>query len=139
MTAPPIQGIAETVLYADDLDELRDFYADMLGLKCTMGSENLYVFEAGTCQTLLLFQRGWCDHDRKHPGGVIPGHRGDGPAHMAFHVSLAHYERWKDYLGERGLPVVSEVIFNEHGRSLYFHDPAGNVIELATPGHWSNF
>jgi hypothetical protein len=40
---------------------------------------------------------------------------------------------------DRGIPIVSEVTFDKGGRSPYFNDPAGNVLELATPGHWANF
>jgi catechol 2,3-dioxygenase-like lactoylglutathione lyase family enzyme len=139
MAAPPIQGIVETCLYVDDLEEARTFFEDVLALRLLMASEGMCVFAAGTCQNLLVFRRGWCENDKPDPGGMIPGHHGEGPAHMAFHVAIGDYDAWKAFLVDRGIPIVSEVTFDKGGRSLYFNDPAGNVLELATPGHWANF
>jgi catechol 2,3-dioxygenase-like lactoylglutathione lyase family enzyme len=139
MKPPPIQGIVETVLYTDDLDAARAFYSGTLALRTIMDTEGMCVFAVGTCQNLLIFERGWCDADKDVPGGRIPGHRGDGPAHMAFHVAIADYDAWKAFMAKRNIPILSEVTFERGGRSLYFNDPAGNVLELATPGHWANF
>lgn len=139
MDTPPIRGIAETVLYTDDLSASRAFFNDVLGLPIIFDTDTMTVFDVGTSQTLLVFARDCCEQDREHSGGVIPGHRSDGPAHMAFHVSLADYEAWKATFARRGVPILSEVTFGTCGRSLYFNDPSGNVLELATPGHWQNF
>jgi catechol 2,3-dioxygenase-like lactoylglutathione lyase family enzyme len=139
MAAPPIQGIALTCLYVDDLAAARSFYEDTLGLRLLAADEAMCVFAAGTRQNLQVCRRGWCEDDVPGPGGVVPGHTGDGPMHLAFHIAIADYDVWKAYLVARGVPIVSEVAFEHGGRSLYLDDPAGNVLELATPGHWPNF
>jgi catechol 2,3-dioxygenase-like lactoylglutathione lyase family enzyme len=138
-TRPRIRGIAEAVLYTDDIIQSRRFFEEVLGLDVIFTSDTLLVFDAGTAQALLVFLRGATDEGIDHPGGFIPGHRGEGPAHLAFHVSLADYEAWKEVLGAAGVAILSEVKFGACGLSLYFNDPAGNVLELATPGHWQNF
>jgi catechol 2,3-dioxygenase-like lactoylglutathione lyase family enzyme len=138
MAAPPIQGIVETSLYVDDLAAARSFYEGVLGLRLLAADEAMCVFAAGTCQNLQVCRRGWCEDDVAGPGGVVPGHTGDGPMHMAFHIAIADYDTWKAYLVARGVPIVSEVAFEQGGRSLYLDDPAGNVLELAAPGHWPN-
>lgn len=138
-TPPKIRGIAETVLYSDDLARAERFFGDVLGLTLMTGSERMLAFDAGTSQVLLVFLRGATETPTVIPGGVIPPHRGDGPAHMAFHISHADYDGWKARFEALGVPITSEVTFPPGGKSLYFTDPDGNVLELATPGHWTNF
>lgn len=139
MAAPPIQGIVETCLYVDDLAAARAFYQDTLGLRLLAADQAMCLFAAGAGQNLQVCRRGWCEDDVAGPGGVVPGHTGDGPMHVAFQIANADYDAWKAYLLARGIPIVSEVAFAHGGRSLYLDDPAGNVLELATPGHWPNF
>lgn len=139
MAPPPIRGIAETVLYADDLPASAAFFRDVMRLEPVFESDGLVVFACGTAQNLLVFDRAVAAADKRLPGGTIPGHRSEGAAHMAFHVSHADYPRWRDHFAAEGVDVVSEVGFEGGGRSLYFRDPAGNVLELATPGHWRSF
>lgn len=81
------------------------------------------MIQAGSTKTLL----------------ALPLHHGEGPAHMAFHIAIADYDAWKAFLVDRSIPPVSEVTFDKGECSLYFNDPAGNVLEIATPGHWANF
>jgi catechol 2,3-dioxygenase-like lactoylglutathione lyase family enzyme len=40
---------------------------------------------------------------------------------------------------DKAVPVESEVSWPQGGRSLYFLDPDGMVVELATPGLWRNY
>ena len=136
---PLIRGICETVLYTDDLPASRAFFADLLKLPLAMENEIMLAFDAGTSQMLLVFLRGQCEQDHEMYGGIIPGHRGDGPAHMAFHISVRDYDRWRAHLEESGVAITGEITFPAGGRSLYFNDPSGNVLELATPGHWPGF
>ena len=138
-STPRIRGIVETALYTDDLDACRRFYTDVLGLEIIMENDGMLAFDAGTSQVLLVFERATSSGDKRLPGGLIPGHRGDGPAHMAFHIAIRDYDAWKAAFRSRGVPILSEVTFPAGGRSLYFNDPAGNVLELATPGHWTSF
>ena len=35
--------------------------------------------------------------------------------------------------------MESEVTWPQGGRSLYFRDPDGLLVELATPGLWRNY
>jgi hypothetical protein len=40
------------------------------------------------------------------------------------------------YLTAKGIVIEKEVSWPRGGRSLYFREPAGNVVELVTPGVW---
>lgn len=136
---PPIRGICETVLYTDDIAASRSFYAGVLRLRLAMESAAILTFEVGTSQLLLVFLRSESAKDHEIYGGVIPGHRADGPAHIAFHVSIRDFDSWRAHFERNAVPINGEITFPAGGRSLYFNDPSGNVLELATPGHWSNF
>ena len=44
-------------------------------------------------------------------------------------------DAWRNWLAQHGVPVETEVTW-PGGFSLYFRDPAGNSLELATPEMW---
>lgn len=136
--APRIAGLLETALYVDDMARSARFFAGVLGLAPMLESERLTAFDAGAGGVLLVFARGASRDDSATPGGTIPGHDGAGPLHMAFAIAAEDYDPWLARLGEAGIAVTGEVIWPAGGRSLYFEDPDGHVIELATPGLWAN-
>jgi hypothetical protein len=37
---------------------------------------------------------------------------------------------------ENKISIEKEVSWKDSARSLYFRDPAGNLVELITPGEW---
>ncbi len=90
-------------------------------------------------QVLLVFRRGMTREDSETSGGMVPGHHSEGPAHFAFAIDAADYDAWKAHLAAAGVAIVSEVRWPPGGKSLYFDDPDGNVVELATPGLWPNY
>jgi len=77
-----------------------------------------------------------------HPGatasgsGGVPGHGARGPGHAAFAVAEEDLDRWAARLAEKRIPIEGEVRWPGGGRSIYFRDPAGNSLELATPRIW---
>ncbi len=46
------------------------------------------------------------------------------------------FEAWQIRLECQGIEILSEVTWERGGRSLYFRDPDGHLLELATPGVW---
>lgn len=136
---PPITGILETALYVDDMDRAVAFYETVLGLEAMSRGPRLTAFDAGRRGVLLVFRRGTTRDDVRLPGGVIAGHDGTGPLHMAFAVPADSLDDWRRHLAAQGVTIHSEMAWERGGRSLYFHDPDGHVIELATPGLWPNY
>lgn len=63
----------------------------------------------------------------------------EGRGHMAFAVEGEGLESWQDWLGKNGIAIESTVRWERGGVSLYFRDPDGNLLELATPGVWANY
>ncbi len=43
---------------------------------------------------------------------------------------------WRARLKACGIAIESEMHWPAGGRSLYFRDPDGNLVELVTPGIW---
>jgi len=137
--SPRIEGILETAVYVEDMDEAHAFYGDVLGLNRVIVSPRMMTYEAGPAEVLLVFRRGDTVEDSKTPGGVVPGHHSEGPAHFAFRIAKDAYGMWKRHLQAREVEIVSEVTWPKGGRSIYFNDPSGNVVELATPGLWPSY
>ena len=52
---PPLEGILETALYADDLDAAERFYGNILGLERITRHENRHVFFRCGPGVLLIF------------------------------------------------------------------------------------
>ena len=134
---PLITRILETALYVDDLDAVVAFYRDILGLRVLDASPRLVSLNAGQATVLLLFQRGATVSGLNTPGGWIPPHDGHGPAHLAFAIAAEALEPWVRRLAERGVAIESRVQWARGGQSIYFRDPAGHSVELATPGTWA--
>lgn len=137
---PKIEGVAESILYVDDLARAIAFYRDVLGLAPAGGDQvRFQAFEAGPRQVLLLFLRGGTLNPIRLPGGVIPAHNGHGPHHLGFAIAATSYETWLERLKTLGVAIESEVAWSEKTRSIYFRDPDGNMLELVTPGLWPNY
>lgn len=137
--APPIGGILETAVYVEDLARASAFYERLLGIAPMLKQERLHAFPVAPKEVLLLFPRALSKDDSVTSFGIVPGHATTGPSHFAFRIAQADYERWRAWLGKLDIAVTGEVHWPQGGSSLYFDDPDGNVIEVATPGLWANY
>ncbi|MBI1786023.1 MAG: VOC family protein [Acidobacteria bacterium] len=136
-----LDGFAEVALFVDDLARSGAFYEQILGLKKIESSERGCVFRVAARQVLLLVTRRAARTPSRTPGGLVPScavaHRaGPGPGHIAFGLSPRALESWRRQLEGHGVEVLSYVAWPRGARSLYFRDPDGHLIELATPGIW---
>ena len=73
------------------------------------------------------------------PGGSIPPHDGSGPMHFAFAIAADSLAAWRARLAEAGVEIESEMVWPRGAVSLYFREPDGHLVELATPGLWANY
>lgn len=137
-TSPPLEGVLETSLYVADFARARGFYEGVMGLQPLFADERLTAYAAGPHSVLLLFLCGTTEKPAATPGGTIPPHEGSGRLHYAFAVTAEALPAWEARLGERGVPVESRVSWPRGAQSIYFRDPDGNLVELATPGLWRN-
>lgn len=134
-----IHRILETALYCDDLATTAAFYRRLLPGEPLTASDRLVALDAGEGTVLLLFQRGRSREAQATPGGVVPGHEGAGPVHLAFAVDASALAAWERWLAREGIAIESRVAWPRGGTSLYFRDPDGRSIELATPGTWATY
>jgi catechol 2,3-dioxygenase-like lactoylglutathione lyase family enzyme len=53
-------------------------------------------------------------------------------------MEIGEEEYWlcKELLVRNKIAIEKEVKWNGTTKSLYFRDPAGNLVELITPGGW---
>lgn len=135
--APALGGVLETALYVDDLARARAFYADVLGLGLLYQDARLCAFAVGTRSVLLLFPRGGALKTVTMPGGTIPPHDGSGPLHVAFAIAAGELGAWEAHLARHEIAVEGRTEWPRGGRSVYFRDPDGHLLELATPGLWA--
>ena len=130
--APAIEAVIETAIYADDLIAAEGFYAGVLGLPVIGREAGRYVFfGVGAASVLLVFNPA-----ATRTGGVLPAHGTHGPGHFALGMKIETMEAWRSHLTGCGIAIEKEVTWPRGGRSLYFRDPAGNLVELITPGVW---
>ncbi len=134
--APAVEGLLETSLYAADVGRTSAFYRDLFGFKTLVDSPRLVAFEVAARHVLLVFQAGATEEDVVDARGVIPGHDGRGRLHLAFSIAAADLDAWRARLERREIPVAGEYRWPRGGSSLYFRDPDGALVELATPGLW---
>jgi catechol 2,3-dioxygenase-like lactoylglutathione lyase family enzyme len=134
---PELSSVLETALYVDDLSRARTFYEGSLGLRILFANTRMCAFDVGGRNVLLLFLRGGSAEDMTTPGGTIPGHDGRGPLHVGFAIAGGELAAWERRLEECGIVIESRTTWTRGGTSLYFRDPDGHLLELATPGLWA--
>ncbi len=138
MTRPRLAAVLETALYAADLPKARRFYEGELGLAPMFADERLAAYAVGA-SVLLLFQRGTTEQPVRLPGGCIPPHGAQGCQHLALAIAAEELEPWVVQLEAAGVPIEERTQWPRGAVSLYFRDPDGHLLELATPGLWPNY
>jgi catechol 2,3-dioxygenase-like lactoylglutathione lyase family enzyme len=128
----------ETVLYVDALEAAARFYLSVLQLGHVHGDDRMQALRVSDQNLLLLFRTGATREPVEVPGGVIPPHDGDGPMHVAFAIDAGDVAPWLERLDAHGVAIEGRVNWPSGATSLYFRDPAGNLVELATSDLWGS-
>ena len=134
---PKLGRVLETALYVDDLERAAAFYEQVLDLTALSKDSRFRAYDVGSNNVLLLFLRGATLQTVHLPGGTIPPHDGHGPLHIAFAIVADDLPAWEQRLGERGIGIEGRTDWPRGGCSIYFRDPDGHLLELATPGLWA--
>ena len=136
---PKVQGVLETAVYVEDLERSKDFYTSLFGWEVMLEDARFCAFRVSQGHVFLLFRKSATLEPIAIAGGVIPAHDGEGQLHVAFAIAAADLDSWEKHLGQKGIAIESRVTWPRGGRSIYFRDPDGHLLELATPGVWANY
>jgi catechol 2,3-dioxygenase-like lactoylglutathione lyase family enzyme len=128
--SPGIAGILETVLYVADLDRAERFYAEVMSLRQIGKEPGRHVFFRVGTGVLLLFRA-----DRTRKAGTLPAHGAHGEIHLCLRIGSDAYATWLDRIKACGISIEREMAW-PNGRSFYFRDPDGNLLELADADIW---
>ena len=128
---PRTDGVLETALYVDDPGRSAEFYRAVFGFEVIDAGDRLVAMSTGHRQVLLLFKKGASADLPRTP------HDGDGRLHLAFAAPAAEVAAWEAWLARHGVAVEDRRTWDRGGTSLYFRDPDGHLLEVATPGVWS--
>jgi len=140
MSRPPLQGMLEFGLYVQDVSRASAFYHNLFGFPVLLSKERIAALDVEGPQGLLLFKQGASSEPMTVPGGgLLPPHDGQGTSHVAFAIQESDLEPWERWLQEHDVEVESKVGWERGGRSLYFRDPDGHLLELVTPGVWETY
>ncbi len=140
MSRPPVQGMLEFGLYVQDVERASAFYQNLFGFAVLVSTERIAALDVEGKQVLLLFKHGASSEPMTVPGGgLLPPHDGEGTSHVAFAIQKRDVQKWEEWLGEQDVEVESKVEWERGGRSLYFRDPDGHLLELVTPGVWETY
>jgi catechol 2,3-dioxygenase-like lactoylglutathione lyase family enzyme len=137
-----VDRVLETALYVEHMGRAVEFYGRVFGFAVLAKSaepDRLTALDIGKTQVLLLCKKGASVRAVAAPGGAIPPCDGSGNSHLAFPIEASSFEDWKKRLAENGVAIESTVRWDRGGQSLYFRDPDGNLLELATPGLWPTY
>jgi len=136
---PPVTGVIETALYVDDLPRAVAFYRKLFGFPVLNEDQRFCALDVAGRSVLLLFRRGASTELMRFPGGTIPPHDGHGPLHFAFSIPAGSESAWEKRLHEADVIIEGTMDWTRGGRSLYFRDPDGHLVELITPGVWETY
>ncbi|MGI8476747.1 MAG: VOC family protein [Thermomicrobiales bacterium] len=135
MTTLTTKGFHHVTMVAKNAQRTLSFYRDVLGLRLVKKTVNFDVPDTyhlyfgdgqGAPGTLLTFFE-W-------PKAARGGYGVGGVHHVALAVAdEATQLRWKRWLGDRAVPVSGP--YNRgYFKSIYFADPDGQILEIATEG-----
>ncbi len=118
------EGLDHVALTVSDLKRSREFYVSVLGLEPRYDEAHEPDFLLAGGSGLALFSK------QNFPGSGGEGVNDIRVMHVAFRVGREMFDRARTELPELGI----EPRFEDHGNvhSLYFDDPDGHKLELAT-------
>lgn len=130
-----IQGVHHITLICRDMERTIAFYRDLLELRLIKQTVNFddpqtkhFYFgdETGRPGTIITF----FEYQDAAPGRVGAG----STHHFAFEVESDEEQLlWQSKLRSAGV-VVTPVRDRKYFKSIYFHDPDGHLLEIATSG-----
>ena len=114
--------IVELSIYSSDLEKMKEFYVDKLGLELVSDQKGRHVFLKTDKNMLLIFNHvvTAAEKETNHGATTPPS-----MVHVAFEIGSDEYEEAKDLLEKNYIQIEKEVGWENDikSRSIYFRDP----------------
>jgi catechol 2,3-dioxygenase-like lactoylglutathione lyase family enzyme len=130
------EKIIETCIYSTDLNIMKDFYVNRLRLELVSEEEGRHVFLKAGKSMLLIFNP---ENTMVSTNSIFPAHGAITPPssiHFALEIEHVDYEAARKVLIQNKIPIEKEMSWDNEGKSIYFRDPVGNLVEIVTKGQW---
>ena len=130
-----LNKIVETCIYTSNLEEMKNFYIIYLGLDLVSEEKGRHVFLKAGKSMLLIFNP---ENTLNNSNSIFPIHGAmttPSILHFAFEIKKDDYENWKNLLQMKKISIDKELEMR-NSKSIYFHDPSGNIVELITDNFW---
>ena len=117
---------------------MKRFYINILGLEFVSEEKDRYVFLKAGKNMLLIFNP-IKTLDTNKDDSKFPIHGAFTPPsiiHFALEIDKENYNSAKYTLNENNVKIEREVVWEKGTNSVYFRDPAGNLVEIITQGSW---
>ncbi len=127
--------IVEICIHSSNFGEMKNFYIHSLGLDLVSEEKGRHVFLKTGKSMLLIFNP---ENTLNNSNSIFPIHGAITPPsilHFAFEIKKEDYENWKNLLQMKKISIDKELEMR-NSKSIYFHDPSGNIVELITDNFW---
>ena len=117
---------------------MKHFYISILGLEFVSEEKDRHVFLKAGKNMLLIFNP-IKTLDNNKDDSKFPIHGAFTPPsiiHFALEIDKKNYNSAKYTLNENNVKIEREVVWEKGTNSVYFRDPAGNLVEIITRGSW---
>jgi len=131
-----IRKIVETSIYSSDLEKMKEFYVDKLRLEFVSEQGGRHVFLKTDKNMLLIFNHAVTTTEKETNHGALTP---PSMVHIAFEIEAEEYEEAKELLAENDIQIEKEISWENDikSRSIYFRDPARNLVEFITRNYWT--
>jgi catechol-2,3-dioxygenase len=128
--------IVETCIYAYEIEKMKDFYVNTIGLQLIAEEKGRHIFLKVGKSMLLIFNP---KNTMIKSNSVFPIHGALTPpaiVHFALEIEKEDYENSKNMLNQNKIEIEKEITWKKGTKSIYFRDPVGNLVEFITRNSW---
>lgn len=128
-----VKGLGEVILRVNDMDLMKNFYQQTIGLELINESKNFTFFKiadgyGGHHQTLALFAKSNLNAFQEKFGDVEI--MSSTLHHFALEIDKNDYEELLHYFKNDEIAYVTEVFEWVQWKSIFIKDPESNIVEF---------